>query len=185
MKIGRNSKNAGFSMVELIVVIAIMAILVGVVGANVASLNGRRLAKCADEIVSVMERARVLTLGKEQNNVECIISYDSASQTYKAVVLQGGSKVSERELGKNPIQVKVYFDNEATGYLLEEISGVSPAGTGQGLHVVFNRASGAFVENVNTAGGSTKHYCTKIEVTNSGRIIEILTVGKTGKITKR
>ena len=35
MKIGRNNKNSGFSLVELIIVIAIMAIVVTVAGLSV------------------------------------------------------------------------------------------------------------------------------------------------------
>ena len=88
MRIGRNNKNSGFSLVELIIVIAIMAIVVTVAGLSVGTLTGRRVRKCADEIVSTIERARVLTLGKEQNNVECVISYDSTDKEYHAMVYQ-------------------------------------------------------------------------------------------------
>ena len=42
MRIGRNNKNSGFSLVELIIVIAIMAIVVTVAGLSVGTLTGRR-----------------------------------------------------------------------------------------------------------------------------------------------
>lgn len=74
MRTGRNNKNGGFSLVELIIVVAIMAIVVGVIGLSVGTLTGRKIAKCADEIVSTLERARVLTLGKEQNQVEFVLT---------------------------------------------------------------------------------------------------------------
>ena len=35
MRTGRNNKNGGFSLVELIIVVAIMAIVVGVIGLSV------------------------------------------------------------------------------------------------------------------------------------------------------
>lgn len=41
MRIGRNNKNSGFSLVELIIVIAIMAIVVTVAGLSVGTLTGR------------------------------------------------------------------------------------------------------------------------------------------------
>jgi len=47
MKIGRNNKNSGFSLVELIIVIAIMAIVVTVAGLSVGTLTGRRGRKRA------------------------------------------------------------------------------------------------------------------------------------------
>lgn len=43
MRTGRNNKNGGFSLVELIIVVAIMAIVVGVIGLSVGTLTGRKL----------------------------------------------------------------------------------------------------------------------------------------------
>lgn len=51
---------------ELIIVIAIMAVLVGVMATSITSLTGRKVRKCADEIVTTLERTRVLTLGKNR-----------------------------------------------------------------------------------------------------------------------
>jgi prepilin-type N-terminal cleavage/methylation domain-containing protein len=176
MKTGRNS-NRGFSLVELVIVIAIMAIVSGLATLSVSIITNKKVSKCADEIVSTMERARVLTLGKAQNNVECIIYQDGES--YIAQIIQGGSVVSEREIGKTPIKITVYFDSGA-GVDISAVNGKSPAGTGNGLHVIFDRASGAFVADVNAQG----KYCTKIEVTNGKRTVNILPVGRTGKISK-
>lgn len=45
MRTGRKSNNGGFSLVELIIVIAIMAILVGVMAISASSLTGRKSKK--------------------------------------------------------------------------------------------------------------------------------------------
>lgn len=194
MRIGRNNKNSGFSLVELIIVIAIMAIVVTVAGLSVGTLTGRRVRKCADEIVSTIERARVLTLGKEQNNVECVISYDSTDKEYHAMVYQvingTPTEVSDRVVGRDPIQVQVYFDDDddTHAYPLTELKGTLPyASSTQGLHLVFNRASGAFEAGTCEAGGAKKNFCKRIVVSNSDgtRRIEITTVGRTGKIVTK
>lgn len=194
MRIGRNNKNSGFSLVELIIVIAIMAIVVTVAGLSVGTLTGRRVRKCADEIVSTIERARVLTLGKEQNNVECVISYDSTDKEYHAMVYQviNGTltQVSDRVVGRDPIQVQVYFDDDddTHAYSLTELKGTMPyASSTQGLHLVFNRASGAFEAGTCEARGTKKNFCKRIVVSNSDgtRRIEITTVGRTGKIVTK
>lgn len=192
MRIGRNNKNSGFSLVELIIVIAIMAIVVTVAGLSVGTLTGRRVRKCADEIVSTIERARVLTLGKEQNNVECVISYDSTDKEYHAMVYQvingTPTEVSDRVVGRYPIQVQVYFDDDTHAYSLTELKGALPyASSTQGLHLVFNRASGAFEAGTCEAGGTKKNFCKRIVVSNSDgtRRIEITTVGRTGKIVTK
>ena len=175
MKTGRKNNNSGFSLVELIIVIAIMAVLVGVMATSITSLTGRKVRKCADEIVTTLERTRVLTLGKEQNQVECVISYNDTTKEYTAQIRQGDVE-----------DIKVYFEGDSTGYSLTELKGSDSllpyVSSSNGLHLVFNRASGAFEKNTCIAGSVLKEYCQKIVVSNGTRTIEITTVGKTGKI---
>ncbi len=190
MRTGRNNKNGGFSLVELIIVVAIMAIVVGVMGLSVGTLTGRKTAKCADEIVSTLERARVLTLGKEQNQVEFLLMQDGSTGEYHAQIYQSGTMVTNRIVGKDPIRIEVYFANNDGPYSLSELKGTLPyASTSKGLHLVFNRASGAFEEKTCAVGDSPsdiKDYCDKIVISNSDRTrtITITTVGRTGKILK-
>ena len=184
MRTGRNNKNGGFSLVELIIVVAIMAIVVGVMGLSVGTLTGRKTAKCADEIVSTLERARVLTLGKEQNQVEFVLT--DGSGEYPAQIYQGGTKASDRIVGKDPITIQVYFANDNKAYSLSELKGTLPYATATGgLHLVFNRASGAFEEKTCAANDVVKDYCDKIVISNGTRTITITTVGRTGKILKK
>ena len=188
MRTGRNNKNGGFSLVELIIVVAIMAIVVGVIGLSVGTLTGRKTAKCADEIVSTLERARVLTLGKEQNQVEFVLLQNSSTGEYRAQIYQGGTKVSDRIVGKDPITIQVYFANDNTAYSLSELKGTLPYATATGgLHLVFNRASGAFEEKTCAANDVVKDYCDKIVISdkNGTRMITVTTVGRTGKILKK
>ena len=128
----------------------------------------------------------MLTLGKEQNQVECVISYDTDKKEYKAQILQGRTVVTDRTLGKEPIDIKVYFEGDSTGYSLTELKGSDSllpyVSSSKGLHLVFNRASGAFEKDTCTANNVLKEYCQKIVVSNGTRNIEITTVGKTGKI---
>ena len=193
MRTGRKSNNQGFSLVELVIVMAIMAIVVTTVGLSISLVSGRKVKKCADEIVSTIERTRVLSLGKDQGQVEFILSQD-ASGDYHVRIYQGSNAsdgpILDRVVGKDPIEVKVIFsgETEADAVELGDIVGNSPhaihaAGEG-GLRLIFNRASGAFEKGTNAVGGAggVKTYCDKIVVTGNGRTIEITTVGPTGKI---
>ena len=94
--------------------------------------------------------------------------------------------VTDRTLGKEPIDIKVYFEGDSTGYSLTELKGSDSllpyVSSSKGLHLVFNRASGAFEKDTCTANNVLKEYCQKIVVSNGTRNIEITTVGKTGKI---
>ena len=153
---------------------------------SVGTLTGRKIAKCADEIVSTLERARVLTLGKEQNQVEFVLT--DVSGEYHAQIYQGGTKVSDRIVGKDPITIQVYFDDDSTPYNLSRLKGTLPyASATDGLHLVFNRASGAFEEKTCAAADADKDYCKKIVISdkNGTRTITVTTVGRTGKILKK
>jgi prepilin-type N-terminal cleavage/methylation domain-containing protein len=181
MKIGRNSKDKGYSLVELIIVISIMAVVGGVAALSISMVTNKKVTKCADEIASTLERARVLTLGKAQNDVEAVIYQDSATDNYMARIYQGGSIVSERQLGTSQLTVTVCFDGAESGTALSAVSGKSPAkeDPNDGLHVIFDRSSGAFVADTNTGG----KYFTQITVTNGKKTVNITAVGRTGKIS--
>ena len=103
------------------------------------------------------------------------------------LVRPGGIGGSNRVLGKEPIDIKLYIlRRDSTGYSLTELKGSDSllpyVSSSNGLHLVFNRASGAFEKNTCIAGSVLKEYCQKIVVSNGTRTIEITTVGKTGKI---
>lgn len=189
MRTGRKN-NQGFSLVEVIVVIAIMAIIVGITGMSVSSLSSRKVKKCADEIVSTLERTKVLALGKEQGQVEFLLNQDSDGN-FHAMIYQGSDPASDpildRTIGKSPITITVEF-SDGTRALLDNITGNTPHaihGTGtNGLRLVFNRSTGAFEQNTSAVGSNIKQYCSKIIVNGNGHTVEITTVGATGKIRK-
>ena len=139
-----------------------------------------------DSEINIAVTDPILTLGKEQNRVECVISYNDTTREYTAQIRQGDVEVSNRVLGKEPIDIKVYFEGDSTGYSLTELKGSDSllpyVSSSKGLHLVFNRASGAFEKDTCTANNVLKEYCQKIVVSNGTRNIEITTVGKTGKI---
>lgn len=58
--------NRGFSLVELIVIVAIMAILIGVLAANITRLSGYRAKECRTKVISSLENGRLLTLSKSR-----------------------------------------------------------------------------------------------------------------------
>lgn len=69
--------NRGFSLIELIIIIAIMAILIGVMAANVGRISGYRAKECRTKVISSLENGRMMTLSKARGNN----SYVSATDT--------------------------------------------------------------------------------------------------------
>lgn len=61
-------KNAGVTVVELVVVLAIMAVVAGLSLASVGSVSGYRARECAKKISSAISANKVVALGKSVTN---------------------------------------------------------------------------------------------------------------------
>ena len=78
--------NLGISLVELLVVIAIMSVMTGIVGLSVYMARSRDCEKCAKEIDTRIERARMFAMSKNAGagTYELQIDCDN-NQTYLTV----------------------------------------------------------------------------------------------------
>lgn len=69
--------NKGFSLVELVIIIAIMAILIGVMAANISRISGYRAKECRTKVISSLDNGRLMTLSKSRGG-----SYVGNTETY-------------------------------------------------------------------------------------------------------
>lgn len=139
MKIGKRVKpinnlqkkitsNKGFSLVELIIVIAILAIAVGIAGISISLAFSRDAERCAKTIDAALENARMNALSREGDFTLTIdnktneLNLAGASTTK----LQSGVtiKFSSSEGGISADKLAVRFD-KTTG----RVSNVSANGT--------------------------------------------------------
>lgn len=67
--------NRGFSLVELIIVLAISSALAGVVGYGFSMSNGKPAEECAKKLAGAISHGRTTTMGKYRN--EIIVTRDS------------------------------------------------------------------------------------------------------------
>lgn len=74
--------NKGFTLVELIVVVAILAILAGVIGLSVGTVSRTRARKAANAISDLMSQCKILTLSGE--NDPCVKVYAESDGAYWA-----------------------------------------------------------------------------------------------------
>ena len=61
--------NKGYSLVELVIVVAIMAILVGAVSYGLSFSSGKPADECARKLASCMQHARTATMGKFKTTI--------------------------------------------------------------------------------------------------------------------
>ena len=156
--------NQGFSLVELIVVIALMAILVGGVLGYVGTYGSAKVKNCAKEIESHFSETKVCAMSKSQAYM--IVYADNTGVYVKSV--QGSNSEIEKVGDKG---LSVSYRNERTGSTYTTV-GTTEA---NGLKIEFDRASGA---NKKMADGK---YCYAIRITNGTSTYEVVIEPITGK----
>lgn len=178
--------NRGVSLTELIVVMALIAIISGVAMYSISTITGAKVNKMIEQLESAMERTKALTLGKEQNDVELILYHDTASKSYKVQIVSDGSTLLTDDIGPDSITMELRFAGDTSTVSLDDISPSSAGGihtcSEDGLHIMYERSSGAFVANLNEIGGVPKTYPEYIKVSNGYKYRSMDLVGKTGKI---
>lgn len=161
--------NKGFSLVELIVVIAIMVILTGLISMGVGIAVSKPADECAAKIKSSLQSLRVTTMGKYDAHVEIYKKNDQIYVKEIRVEDQTGTETTKESLvsGKG---VQLFYEKGNSGTYTELTDGAAP------LLIYYNRSSGAF------SNATTGYYCTHIKITKGTKEALLTLYPLTGKI---
>lgn len=155
--------DKGFSLVELIIVMAISAVLLGVAWYGINSLSGKQVNEYVNNLESYLGKTRAYTLAFAKNTVQMELSH--TADGYYVTTYHGGTAEESRKIG-NPSLTVSYYTGESSKVELAE---------GVTLKLSFKRDSGAF----NPISGEA--YCEKIEVAKGGKTVNLVMVAATGK----
>lgn len=180
----RERNNCGYSLSELIIVIAIIAILSSFATMAISVLIGMDAKECAEDISSHLKNVKTNALSKV--GAEMRITRDSLTDEYMLEYVEynyqedaSGNLVEVDTvtktyvLGKEKCTINCIFSDGRK----EKISSTNEVTIG------FDRSSGVFSEVKLNNLAQTDVYCTSIEITRNSIIYGIDMIPQTGKIS--
>lgn len=136
--------NKGYSLLEAIVIIAILGVLTGFMATSSGLFDGRRVKACADSVSSLLDKVRLANLGKDEVTLTIYKDTDKAikAKIVTKIVSRNNDSITENITEKTFIE-DVSNDNVEMSYSTD-ISGSAenPAGAA-GMVFNFNRNTGA------------------------------------------
>ena len=153
VKVKKN--NGGFSLVELIVVIAISVVLIGAATISIRSVMGVEVKQCARNIESIINKTRVKI-------------YKASDGAYYYKMTINGTESDPSKIGKS--RIEVYYS------MNDDYSGKTQLNVSDSIELQFDRSSGAQKPDTNGK------YCSRIWVQKNSTEKVITIYKETGKV---
>ena len=152
----------GFSLVELVVVIAIMGVLAVGGLLSMSLVFGQNVKSCYKELESYLQQTRMMAMSRADATLKIYTKSDG-------VYVYSSTENREVKIGKAGISVSYHDTNGNT----VDVTGATE------LEISFDRSSGAFKPL--SVGGGVSNYCDMIKLTDGERTYQLKLVPKTGK----
>lgn len=164
--------NKGTSLLELIFVMAILAVLSCSIGLGIGLISGRPADECAGKLKSMMQNNRITAMGKYEAWLEIFATPNGGVMVRE--IINGSAKPYET-LVKKGVTVQYKVDNDAT---YRPLGGILDP-----LIISYNRSSGAFHDLSRMDVSLTGKYCTEIIISkgNTEKVLKLSYL--TGKIS--
>ncbi len=158
-------ENKGFSLIEIVVVMAIISILTVTAAVGIQSLGNRQVTRCIDSIETYLGKTKVAALA--QNNKSYIEIYQTADGCIIDSYVSDHLDKSEK-IGNSDIEISYYKSGGIRTVLTET----------ERLKISFKRDSGALMS---LEGEPDTVFCQKIEAAKGTITKTIVLVEATGK----
>lgn len=177
--------NKGFSLIELVVVVALMAVVTGFLAYSFSLVTGQESKQCANNLSTALDRAKnyaltrsgssdaYMELLKEPGGGYIVQFYVPAKAWQKNAATGTADYVMQdsQEVGKSAVQITCLFQ-DGTIFSISESSH---------LRIYYDRISGAFKKAVWVDGGTeTEGSCRSITI-ERGKKFELTLIEATGK----
>lgn len=190
--------NKGFSLVELIVVIAIMAVMIGLTVLSISMIFGTQGKECAQKVASRMDSTKTGSMSRYNEVMELKI-LDKGERTeiksdgiyadnYVATIKKKNQSFEEypigdpetRKMGAASVIVTAYL-SDGSSYVLKKDAAPSATNECEKIVIRYDRTSGSFEEADLGSGLISNTYYEKITFERGMRTYAIKFVSETGK----
>ncbi|MBO7632133.1 MAG: type II secretion system protein [Lachnospiraceae bacterium] len=154
-------KERGFTLVEVMVTVAIMGVLAGIVGITMGVLLGQRVKSMAADTKSVFQSTQIASMSRDAAYIELRQSGDDA---FVIAYSSAGNEINRAEGHDVQLYISINGAEEAVS---------SP------VQIRFDRQTGGLKPIVD--GGDD--YLTAIRVTNGNKSVTLKVSRLTGKVT--
>ena len=160
--------NRGFSLVELIVVVAILGVCVGIITGSIATISSSQAKKCAVSIDAALSRCRVAAMSRA-GQVTMKVSVDGdGAVTVRQTETNGGAatETAADTVGSGRCAVSYQKMGEATPTALDAA----------GISFSFDRDTGAFdftgtpITSITVSGGGRTYVITLDALTGAHQL---------------
>ena len=128
-------RNGGLTLIELVVVIAIMSVLVGVVGISITVVSRQKVSNAAADVRGLLQTAQTIAMSKKNCYVE--ITKESSGYVFTTYSYTESASTDRRVIDKVTIGDKIVV-SIPTGV------GNSYAAVNSAVQIKYKRESGAF-----------------------------------------
>jgi prepilin-type N-terminal cleavage/methylation domain-containing protein len=117
---GMKKKNGGFSLIELVVVMAILAILITAIGTNLGLIKKYHAKECRQMIYSSLENGRLSALSKSEGgtssdntNTYLVFFKNTSDNCNYYIVVEKGVATDIRKISKSDVKIYLGPTNQA------------------------------------------------------------------------
>lgn len=167
----------GFSLIEMMVVIAIMGILTGFVFYGIHMVRGKEVEECAKKLTSQLQKTRTETMGKYKMVLEI-----TKNEKDQVVVNKKTTKMEDDgSMTETQDSVVVGKSGVAVYYSTSDLAVETQITKEHSLVIEFDRGTGALAKTNHSA--ETQKQCRRIRIEKNAKMRTITLVPVTGNIS--
>lgn len=180
----RQKRNLGYTLVEVITVIAIMAVLAGAGISMMGLIPRNQVRKCAKNIISLVEKTRTEAMSFQNARVTIYKKTDGVYADIYVTKQGTESLYSTTKLGDADLKVEFEIEaDDGSGSCTTYIMGLdASAGQVEKLTIHIDRSSGSFKNSTLEPAGAVTGTCKTIRISKGSAESTLKLVKLTGKI---